>query len=286
VLDARRLQNTNPIKFEYVRGIVIGIRIAEHVFGRGSLAKNFPAWKERLWLFIVNEDDRGQLHMAKHLVLWQHLKVAERWDEAVRQWTAQHVDYVRQLRQCLTHIDDKLMEWTQSGDMPVYIKLFSMASHTLVAGRKNFTDFASRRMLFRGLDVADAAQQVLHTVLQDWHTRCQDHDGPKTYTMNVSTLPSTGFYIKHLGLTFPYPTNKCVACGSACVRICGQCKIAYYCSVQCQKRHWVNGHRETCAQFSRQRLRSSIQQLNMALSDAVISVLLVEEHEQNVQHMA
>jgi len=30
---------------------------------------------------------------------------------------------------------------------------------------------------------------------------------------------------------------------------CGRCRLKYYCSIKCQKKHWKNGHKEECQEF-------------------------------------
>ena len=41
-------------------------------------------------------------------------------------------------------------------------------------------------------------------------------------------------------------------CGSCCKRrdvmknVCGQCRSVYYCDRECQKKHWIAGHRLSC----------------------------------------
>ena len=30
---------------------------------------------------------------------------------------------------------------------------------------------------------------------------------------------------------------------------CGRCRLKYYCSIKCQKKHWENGHKEECQEF-------------------------------------
>ena len=30
---------------------------------------------------------------------------------------------------------------------------------------------------------------------------------------------------------------------------CGRCRLKYYCSIKCQKKHWKNGHKEECREF-------------------------------------
>eukprot|EP00798_Chlamydomonas_sp_ICE-L_P028049 gene28049-31151_t len=44
------------------------------------------------------------------------------------------------------------------------------------------------------------------------------------------------------------PHKTCAACGSKeDVKLsCGSCKAVQYCSVECQKKHWKEGHREVC----------------------------------------
>lgn len=43
--------------------------------------------------------------------------------------------------------------------------------------------------------------------------------------------------------------NACAACSApAAPKLCSACRGAHYCSRDCQRRHWRNGHREVCAQ--------------------------------------
>jgi len=30
---------------------------------------------------------------------------------------------------------------------------------------------------------------------------------------------------------------------------CGRCRLKYYCTIKCQKKHWINGHKEECQEF-------------------------------------
>jgi len=30
---------------------------------------------------------------------------------------------------------------------------------------------------------------------------------------------------------------------------CGRCRLKYYCSIKCQKKHWKNGHKQECQEF-------------------------------------
>lgn len=42
-------------------------------------------------------------------------------------------------------------------------------------------------------------------------------------------------------------SNSCAYCpNSNCQLRCSRCKIAYYCSPECQKMHWCNGHKDVC----------------------------------------
>ena len=46
------------------------------------------------------------------------------------------------------------------------------------------------------------------------------------------------------------PTRQCAYCGSssgtATFLRCGRCKVVWYCSAECQKRHWSAAHRGEC----------------------------------------
>ena len=42
-------------------------------------------------------------------------------------------------------------------------------------------------------------------------------------------------------------TALCNACGSpANLKVCARCRVARYCSAECQKRAWKTGHKEQC----------------------------------------
>ena len=45
-------------------------------------------------------------------------------------------------------------------------------------------------------------------------------------------------------------TGKCTRCHSSCSKVCARCKDVFYCSKECQKKHWKI-HRRTCERVSR-----------------------------------
>eukprot|EP00899_Mesostigma_viride_P021175 jgi/Mesvir1/29059/Mv18367-RA.1 len=49
------------------------------------------------------------------------------------------------------------------------------------------------------------------------------------------------------------PARTCWACGSKSESLhrCGGCRLAEYCSRECQKVHWKGGHRDVCAQMAK-----------------------------------
>ncbi len=53
-------------------------------------------------------------------------------------------------------------------------------------------------------------------------------------------------------------TDMCFMCGArqkeirpASMKTCGRCKKAYYCSVNCQRRHWERWHKTECGGATR-----------------------------------
>eukprot|EP00899_Mesostigma_viride_P014510 jgi/Mesvir1/2305/Mv19338-RA.1 len=46
--------------------------------------------------------------------------------------------------------------------------------------------------------------------------------------------------------------KACATCGAQATSLsqCGRCRLVHYCSRECQKKHWKEGHREACAQLA------------------------------------
>eukprot|EP00899_Mesostigma_viride_P001808 jgi/Mesvir1/11628/Mv00031-RA.1 len=46
--------------------------------------------------------------------------------------------------------------------------------------------------------------------------------------------------------------KACVTCGARAASLsqCGRCRLVHYCSRECQKKHWKEGHREACAKLA------------------------------------
>jgi ribosomal protein L37AE/L43A len=42
------------------------------------------------------------------------------------------------------------------------------------------------------------------------------------------------------------PTHKCPVCGKPAPKRCSRCQKLWYCSGDCQKRHWKAGHKKVC----------------------------------------
>lgn len=43
-----------------------------------------------------------------------------------------------------------------------------------------------------------------------------------------------------------YYVRSCLQCPSEATHVCGVCKVAQYCSVECQQEAWDNGHKNKC----------------------------------------
>ena len=44
-------------------------------------------------------------------------------------------------------------------------------------------------------------------------------------------------------------TGKCVSCGKVASLRCSQCRVLWYCGPECQKKHWVAGHKRVCVEL-------------------------------------
>jgi hypothetical protein len=50
----------------------------------------------------------------------------------------------------------------------------------------------------------------------------------------------------------PISTHKCASCGrrgsgsGVKLKPCSRCKAVFYCGVDCQRRHWKEGHKLSC----------------------------------------
>ena len=66
------------------------------------------------------------------------------------------------------------------------------------------------------------------------------------------------------------PEGKiCAACGSfegitLKHKVCSNCKSVYYCSQECQRVHWKNGHKEQCKILKAEYLKSVGGQVKVA----------------------
>lgn len=43
---------------------------------------------------------------------------------------------------------------------------------------------------------------------------------------------------------------QCAVCGNPGTKKCSQCKAVFYCSTECQRKHWPE-HKKTCATYTR-----------------------------------
>jgi hypothetical protein len=48
------------------------------------------------------------------------------------------------------------------------------------------------------------------------------------------------------GTTSEKKNKSCARCGKAANKACGGCKLAWYCSRECQSDHWQKSHKAAC----------------------------------------
>lgn len=107
---------------------------------------------------------------------------------------------------------------------------------------ENATEDEKRRQLPSGMSVADHLSQRQHQATEEIDKNC-----------NERTLPRIGSDGKIVG-NVPFSAgNMCDNCQKTKAELrverflcCGRCKLEYYCSPECQRAAWDNGHKKLC----------------------------------------
>lgn len=121
-----------------------------------------------------------------------------------------------------------------------HMKMFNHDSYRLYLYRKNLLDYIS---LTCGWKLEKVPKRIAHHVKKMCPDLCQ--------SQNKYDFDSSADVMTLYGCLYQKPLwskEECLTCKTSGVKLrkCSDCQKVYYCSRECQIKHWKSGHKDEC----------------------------------------